>query len=137
MDKITEIITSFGYVGIILLMLLENFIPPIPSEVIMPLAGVAVARGEMNGLIAVMAGTVGSVAGALLWYYAGRVLGLTRICRMADNYGKWVGISSQEVRAVQHWSNGKGGYWSVCLGRLLPSIRTYISVPAGTAKMSF
>lgn len=134
---ITDAIATFGYVGIGLLMLLENVIPPIPSEVIMPLAGVAVARGEMTFPAAVLAGSIGSILGALVWYYIGKSLGLERICQLADRYGKWLGISSKEVQAVQRWFASKGGYWAVGLGRLLPSIRTYISVPAGITRMPF
>ena len=134
---ITDAIAAFGYVGIALLMLLENVIPPIPSEVIMPLAGIAVARGEMTLPAAIVAGSVGSILGALFWYYIGQALGLERICRLADRYGKWLGISSKEVRAVQRWFSSKGGFWAVGLGRLLPSIRTYISVPAGITRMPF
>ncbi|MEO0348420.1 MAG: DedA family protein [Cyanobacteria bacterium P01_A01_bin.15] len=137
LERITDAIAQFGYVGIAFLMLLENVIPPIPSEVIMPLAGFAVARGEMSMAGAIAAGTVGTLAGALVWFYIGSLLGLRRICSLADRYGKWLGISSQDVLAVQRWFAKRGGYWSVALGRVLPSIRTYISVPAGIAKMPF
>lgn len=135
LDQITDAIAHFGYWGIALLMLLENVIPPIPSEVIMPLAGFAVAKGEMDMLGAIVSGTAGTVLGALVWFYIGSMLGLQRICRLANRYGKWVGVSSKEVMAVQQWFSKRGGYWSIALGRLLPSIRTYISVPAGIARM--
>ncbi len=137
LDKITEIITFFGYWGIAGLMLLENVIPPIPSEIIMPLAGFAAARGDMNLGWAIFSGTVGSVLGALLWYYIGKALGLARLCELADRRGKWLGISSKEIVAVQKWFLHRGGYWAVGLGRLVPGIRTYISVPAGITKMPF
>ena len=134
-EYITTAITSFGYWGIAFLMLLENVIPPIPSELIMPLAGFAAARGEMNLVSAIASGTFGSVLGALVWYYVGRWLGLTRICNLADRHGKWLGISSEEVMSVQQWFSRRGGYWAVGLGRLIPGIRTYISVPPGIANM--
>ena len=137
LEYITAAIALFGYWGIAFLMLLENVIPPIPSEIIMPLAGFAVARGEMTMLGAITSGTIGSVLGALVWYYIGRSLGLTQICKLADRYGKWLGVSSKEVRSGQKWFTRRSGYWAVGLGRLLPSIRTYISVPAGIAKMPF
>lgn len=116
-------------------MLLENVIPPIPSEIIMPLAGFAVARGEMNMVSAIVAGSVGSVLGATLWYYIGLAFGLRRICELADSRGKWLGISSKEIVTVQKWFANKGGYWAIGLGRLVPGIRTYISVPAGITRM--
>ncbi|MEO0458728.1 MAG: DedA family protein [Cyanobacteria bacterium P01_A01_bin.114] len=137
LDHITTAIALFGYWGIAFLMLLENVIPPIPSEIIMPLAGFAVARGEMTMLGAITAGTVGSVLGALVWYYIGKLLGLKRICKLANRYGRWLGVSGKEVMSVQTWFANRSGYWAVGLGRLLPSIRTYISVPAGVAKMPF
>lgn len=115
-------------------MLLENIVPPIPSELIMPLAGFAVARGEMNMIAAIAAGTFGSVLGGLAWYYVGKILGLERIRQLADRYGKWLGISSKEVMTTQQWFS-KRGYWAIGFGRLVPGIRTYISVPAGIADM--
>ena len=115
-------------------MLLENVVPPIPSELIMPLAGFAVARGEMNMTLAIAAGTLGSVIGGLAWYYVGKILGLERIRTLADQHGKWLGISSKEVMATQKWFSRRG-YWAIGLGRLIPGIRTYISVPAGIANM--
>ncbi len=135
LEQVTNIVMLFGYWGIAFLMLLENVIPPIPSELIMPLAGFAVARGEMNMLGAIAAGTSGSVLGGFIWYYIGERLGLERICILADRYGKWLGISSKEVQATQQWFIKKGGLWAIGLGRLVPGIRTYISVPAGIAKM--
>ena len=134
-DSITDIVTLFGYWGIAALMLLENVIPPIPSEIIMPLAGFAAAKGEMNLIAAIASGTFGSVLGATVWYYIGIALGLRRICELADSKGKWLGISSKEIVTVQKWFARKGGYWAVGLGRLIPGIRTYISVPAGITKM--
>ena len=135
LDRITDAVAVFGYWGIAALMLLENVIPPIPSELIMPLAGFAAARGEMNLVGAIAAGTVGSVLGALVWYYIGRALGFERICQLADRRGKWLGISSQEIITVQQWFSKQGGYWAIGLGRLVPGIRTYISVPAGVTQM--
>ncbi len=135
-EQVTNIVTLFGYWGIAFLMLLENVIPPIPSELIMPLAGFAVARGDMNMVGAIAAGTFGSVLGGLIWYYVGERLGLERTCALADRYGKWLGISSKEVRATQQWFVRKGGLWAIGLGRLVPGIRTYISVPAGIARMT-
>jgi membrane protein DedA with SNARE-associated domain len=137
LEQLTAAISQSGYWGIILLMLLENVIPPIPSEVIMPLAGFAVAKGELNLLATIAAGTAGTLLGALVWFYIGRLLGLRRIYRLASRYGQWAGISGKDVIKVQQWFKQRGGYWSIALGRLLPSIRTYISVPAGIARMSF
>ncbi|MEM9803661.1 MAG: DedA family protein [Cyanobacteria bacterium P01_D01_bin.56] len=135
LEHITNAIAHFGYWGIALLMLLENVIPPIPSEIIMPLAGFTVAKGEISMVGAIASGTLGTLLGALAWFYIGKLLGFRRIYKLANRYGKWMGISGKEVRSVQQWFNKRGGYWSIALGRLLSSIRTYISVPAGIANM--
>ncbi len=137
LGKVSHIVALFGYWGVAALMLLENVIPPIPSELIMPLAGFSAARGEMNLWGAIAAGSAGSIIGALIWYYVGYVFGLERICALADRYGKWFGISSKEIRSVQGWFSKQGGYWAIGLGRLIPGIRTYISVPAGVVQMPF
>ncbi|MEL6602126.1 MAG: DedA family protein [Cyanobacteria bacterium J06614_10] len=134
-EQVTSAIALFGYWGIAFLMILENVIPPIPSELIMPLAGFAAARGEMDMLGAIISGTVGSVLGGLVWYYIGQIFGIERICSLADRYGKWLGVSSREVLSTQQWFSQRGGYWAIGLGRLVPGIRTYISVPAGIANM--
>jgi membrane protein DedA with SNARE-associated domain len=134
-EQITAIISLFSYWGIAFLTLLENIIPPIPSELIMPLAGFAAARGDMSLMGAIIAGTVGSILGALVWYYIGQALGLKRTCDLADRYGKWLGVSSVEVTSVHQWFCNRSGYWAVGFGRLVPSIRTYISVPAGISQM--
>ncbi len=137
LDKVADIVALFGYWGVAALMLLENVIPPIPSELIMPLAGFSAARGEMNLWGAIAAGSSGSILGALLWYYIGYAFGLERICTLADRRGRWFGISSKEIRSVQAWFSRQGGYWAIGLGRLIPGIRTYISVPAGVVRMPF
>src|SRR5918992_918021 len=82
-DWITNVISGHGYAGIALLMLGENVFPPIPSELIMPLAGFVAAQGELDPMLVVLAGTLGSVLGALPWYYAGRRLGEERMCALA------------------------------------------------------
>jgi membrane protein DedA with SNARE-associated domain len=133
-EWITTTINSLGYLGIGLLMFLENLFPPIPSELIMPLAGFTVAQGSMNFGMVVFAGVVGTMAGALPWYYAGRLLGGNRLKNWADRYGKWLGISSQDIQKSIDWFC-KHGNKAVLLGRLVPGVRTLISIPAGTCGM--
>lgn len=134
LEWITNAIATLGYLGIALLMFLENVIPPIPSELIMPLAGFAAARGELNLTSAIFSGTIGSVAGALLWYYVGQALGIVRVKKLADRYGRWVSLSSRDVDVAQRWLL-KRGYWAVGFCRVIPGVRTYISIPAGFARM--
>jgi membrane protein DedA with SNARE-associated domain len=134
LESITNTINSLGYVGIALLMALENIIPPIPSELIMPLAGFTVTQGKLNFFSVVIAGTFGSVIGASPWYFVGKFWGLKRIKTIADRYGKWLTISGKDVQKAKDWFDRKGDI-ATALGRLVPGIRTYISVPAGISKM--
>jgi membrane protein DedA with SNARE-associated domain len=133
-DWITNLMTSMGYLGIGLLMFLENLFPPIPSELIMPLAGFNIAKGKMAFLPAIAAGTIGTVLGALPWYYLGCQLGEERIKKLVDRYGKWLRISVRDVDRAKGWFD-RSGQFAVLIGRLIPGVRTLISLPAGMAKM--
>jgi membrane protein DedA with SNARE-associated domain len=130
-------ITGFhkmGNIGIALLMFAENLFPPIPSELIMPLAGFSAARGERNLAIVIIAGSVGSLLGALLWYYIGKGLGAERLKRWATRHGRWLTVSPGEIDRSCAWFDRHGGK-AVFIGRLIPAVRTLISVPAGIAGM--
>lgn len=134
-EKIISIITDSGYLGVFLLMLGENLFPPIPSEMIMPFAGFAAARGELDIVLVVLVGTAGSVAGALPWYFAGSWLGPRRLACLADRHGRWLTISASDVDKATRWFARHGGK-TVFFGRIIPAIRTLISVPAGVMSMS-
>lgn len=123
-----------GPFGIGLLMFLENVFPPIPSELIMPLAGYLATRGDMNILVVIGAGTIGSLLGTLPWYYLGRRLGHHGVRRLAENHGRWLTMSPSDVDAASDRFKRRGNS-SVMLGRLIPTVRTLISVPAGVANM--
>ena len=131
---VTNAVTAFGYWGIAFMMFLENLIPPIPSELVMPLAGYAASQGELNVGGAIAFGSVGSVLGALLWYYIGLSLGLDRLKALLDRYGRWVGLSSEDLDNAQSWFL-KRGTWTVGICRMIPGIRTYVSIPAGVTHM--
>jgi membrane protein DedA with SNARE-associated domain len=133
-EWITNIMTSLGYLGIGLLMFLENLFPPIPSELIMPLAGFTIAQGKMAFFPAIFAGVVGTVVGALPWYYAGKLLGEARLRSLADRYGKWVTISAKDIDKANSWFSKRGGQ-AVFFCRLVPGVRTLISLPAGINDM--
>ena len=135
LDWVTNTVTSLGYFGIALLMFLENIVPPIPSEIIMPLAGFVVAQGDLNFALVVIAGIVGSVLGAVPWYYLGKYMKLKRIKKLAAKYGKWITVSEDDVMRVKHWFDRRGNI-ATCLGRMVPGIRTFISVPAGISEMN-
>jgi membrane protein DedA with SNARE-associated domain len=133
LDWITHTINTLGYAGIALLMCLENLFPPIPSELIMPLSGFVVTQGTLKLPWVILAGVIGSIVGTLPWYFLGKFLGLKKLKTLADRRGKWLGLSSKEVEHVQNWFHR--GEIAVGLGRLVPGIRTYISIPAGISHM--
>lgn len=134
-DWIKTVIQSIGYPGIALLMIVENIFPPIPSEIIMPFAGFVTEQGELNFYGVVAAGTFGSVLGTLPFYYLGRKVGDNRLKRWADKHGKWLMLSSNDIDRAQGWFDRHDAA-AVFFCRLIPGIRTLISVPAGIQKMN-
>ncbi len=132
--KAVETNQWIGYWAILLAMFLENLIPPIPSELIMPLGGFYVSQGQLDFLPVVLAGLLGTVIGALPWYGIGRLVNEERLERWLEKNGRWIGISPQELARSRKWFN-RYGVSLVFWGRLVPGIRTLISVPAGVELM--
>jgi membrane protein DedA with SNARE-associated domain len=133
---ITAVIQKIGLIGVGLLMLVENLIPVIPSELIMPMAGFESARGTFSPVLVVVVGTIGSIVGALPWYWAGRWLGVERVTRWAEHGGRWLTLSPDEVERGAAWFQ-RWGAAAVCIGRCLPGVRGVICLPAGMARMPF
>ncbi len=133
-DWVTGMVERTGYLGIALLMFAENVFPPIPSELIMPLAGFTAARGELNIVLVMVAGSAGSLLGALLWYVIGRWIGCERLKQWTAAHGRWFTIAPEEVDQASDWFCRHGGK-AVLIGRLVPALRTLISVPAGITGM--
>ena len=133
-DWILSVIESFGLPGLAGLMLLENVFPPIPSELVIPLAGFLAASGALPLLGAFLAATAGSVAGALFWYYAGRLVGRDRLRAFAARRGRWIGFTPDDLEAAERWFERHGGKM-VLFGRMVPGVRTFVSIPAGLAGM--
>jgi membrane protein DedA with SNARE-associated domain len=133
-DWIVGWVEGGGYVAIALLMLLENVFPPIPSELIMPLAGFSAAKGNLNIVGVVAAGTVGSLAGAFFWYWIGRAVGPERLKAFAGRHGRWLTLEPDEIdRARAVFDRHRAA--ALFLGRLIPTVRTLISVPAGVNRL--
>ena len=135
-DWIVRLIEQSGYLGIGFLMFLETVFPPIPSEVIMPIAGVAAGQGKLHFGMVVAAGTAGAMLGNIVWYLAARALGVTRLRPFIARYGRWLTMEWAEVERAERWF-AKFGSFFVFLGRLLPTIRSLVSVPAGLLRMRF
>ncbi|RZO50270.1 MAG: DedA family protein [Prochlorococcus sp. MED-G132] len=125
-----------GYGAIFAAMFLENLFPPIPSELIMPLGGFYVQQGQLQFLPVVLAGLLGTLLGALPWYGIGRVINEKRLEVWLSRHGRWIGISPAELARSRRWFN-RYGTALVFWGRLVPGIRTLISVPAGIELMPF
>ncbi len=131
---IIEAIARGGYLGIFLLMVIENVFPPVPSEVIMGIGGVLVARGDMAFWPLMVAGTAGTVAGNYAWYWVGDHWGYERTRPFIDRWGRWLTIDFAHMEAASRFFNSHG-QWVVFFLRFSPFMRTLISLPAGLAHM--
>ena len=135
-DWVVRLIEQSGYLGVAFLMFLETIFPPIPSEVIMPVAGMAAAKGKLGFVGVVAAGTAGAMLGNIVWYLAARALGIHRLRPLIDRYGRWLTITWPEVTRAERWFAHHGTAF-VFFGRLLPTVRSLVSVPAGLLRMRF
>ena len=134
-SKAVETNSTIAYLAICFAMFLENIIPPIPSEIIMPLGGFFVYQQKLNFYILIFWGLLGTILGSLPWYYLGRLVNEKRLSNFLDRKGKYIGITSDDLAKSKRWFD-KYGVSLVFWGRLVPGIRTLISVPAGMELMS-
>jgi len=134
-SKAVETNSTIAYLTICFAMFLENIIPPIPSEIIMPLGGFFVYQQKLNFYILIFWGLLGTILGSLPWYYLGRLVNEKRLSNFLDRKGKYIGITSDDLAKSKRWFD-KYGVSLVFWGRLVPGIRTLISVPAGMELMS-
>ena len=133
-DFILNAIAQAGYLGIFLLMALENIVPPIPSEVIMGLGGMAVARGDMALVPLVLVGTAGTTVGNCFWYWLGRGIGYERFRPFVERYGRWLTLDWPGVERLHRFFVKQGG-WVIFVFRFMPAFRTIVSLPAGMVRM--
>jgi membrane protein DedA with SNARE-associated domain len=134
-DRLIELVDAWGYLGVAIAMFLENVFPPIPSEVIMGLTGMAVADGRLTFAGAVASGTAGAVLGNWVWYWIGRVVGYERFRPLIDRWGRWLTLDWAEVEKIVDLFKRFDSaivFWA----RFLPQVRTMISLPAGMLIMS-
>lgn len=131
---VQDIILDFGYPGIIFVMFLENVFPPIPSELVLPFAGFQVAEGNFNLIVVWIASVIGSLAGAIVLYYIGVWAGEHVVRQFLRRFGKWFMLSESDYDRALHFFD-KYGEVIVFTGRLMPIIRSLISVPAGADRM--
>ena len=133
-EFILNLIVGGGYAGIFLLMVAENIFPPIPSEVIMGLGGMAVAHGDMSLLPLIVIATLGTTIGNCFWFWLGWRIGHERFRPLVERYGRWLTLDWQEVERL-HDFFVRHGHWVIFVCRFLPISRTLISLPAGMTRM--
>ena len=134
-DWIIHLVEWGNYWGVALLMLLETVFPPVPSEVIMTVAGVSAARGNMNLGGAIVAGTAGAMLGNWMWYWLAIKFGERRMRSFIDSYSRWLTLDWAEIDRG-HALFRKHGAIIVLVARMLPTLRSLISIPAGLFCMS-
>ncbi|HEX8621678.1 MAG TPA: DedA family protein [Allosphingosinicella sp.] len=133
-DWTIRLIDQTGYVGIFLLMFLETIFPPIPSEVIMPVAGQRTVDGPLALWGVIASGSAGAMLGNLFWYALARVIGMRRFRPFIENYGRWLTMDWDDVEKAEKLF-GRFGGTIVSVGRMLPTIRSIVSIPAGLLSM--
>lgn len=133
-DWVSDVIGALGYAGVAFLVALENVFPPIPSEVVLPLAGFVAGRGDANLLGMILAATLGSVAGAWALYGAAAAIGPTRLRALVVRYGRWFGARESDLDRAEAWFDRRA-LAAVLLGRCVPLIRSIVSIPAGFRRM--
>jgi len=131
---IQQLIDQLGYFGVAVLMFAETVFPPLPSEVIMPLAGLRASRGALSVPGVVAAGAAGAMTGNLCWYAVARMLGIDRLHGLVDRHGRWLTLGWEEVERARNWFRDHGALF-VCMGRIVPTVRSVISIPAGLLRM--
>ncbi|KAA0955812.1 DedA family protein [Sporosarcina sp. ANT_H38] len=133
---ITEFMDQFGYFGVFLLIMIENVFPPIPSEVILTFGGFMTTYSDMTRVGVIIAATAGSVIGAMILYSIGLFLDVARLEKIVDRWGGVLRLTRKDIRKADAWFD-KYGPWTVLLCRLVPLIRSLISIPAGMSNMNF
>ncbi|WP_028594934.1 DedA family protein [Paenibacillus assamensis] len=133
---ITGIMNDFGYIGVFLLIAIENLFPPIPSEVILTFGGFMTTYSDMSVVGVVIASTLGSIVGAIALYYVGYLVDVNRMERFVGKYGRFLQLTPSDVTKTYSWFT-KYGVWAVFLCRMVPLLRSLISVPAGSTRMNF
>ena len=131
---IANLIEQYGYFGILLLITLENIFPPIPSEVILMFGGFMTTKTSLSVLGVAVVATTGSIVGSLMLYGIGRMFSMNRLERIIERKGVWMRLKKEDVQKANNWIKTYG-YWAVVICRMIPLIRSLISIPAGMAHM--
>lgn len=133
---ITDFMEQYGYIGVFLMIALENIFPPIPSEIILPFGGFMTTYTSMTVPGVIIASTAGSVTGAILLYGIGLLLDVERLEKIIDRWGNVLRVTKEDISKADAWFD-KYGVWTVLFCRMVPLIRSLISIPAGMSNMKF
>ena len=131
---VQDVIESLGYLGVAILVVIENLFPPIPSEIVLPFAGFVAQRGDASVVVMILAATIGSVVGALILYYLSWVIGPDRLRQFVVRFGKWFGVKESDLTRAEEWFDRRSTT-AVLVGRCVPLIRSIVSIPAGFRRM--
>ncbi|EAF0223471.1 DedA family protein [Listeria monocytogenes] len=131
---ITSIMADFGYIGIFVLIMVENLFPPIPSEIILTFGGFMMTVTSLNVVMVIIVATLGSVVGAILLYKVASYFGKERLTKIVLKYGRILRLKESDIERAENFFL-KYGSWAVFLCRMIPLIRSLISIPAGMTKM--
>lgn len=132
---IISFMEEFGYIGIFLMIMLENIFPPIPSEVVLAFGGFMTTKTDTTILGVILSSTCGAVAGAIVLYYLGKLLHFERLEKIVDRWGYLLRTKKEDVYRANQWFD-KYGVWTVFFCRMVPIVRSLISIPAGMGKMN-
>lgn len=135
-EWVLSVMEKLGYLGIAFLMFLDNIFPPIPSEIIMPSAGYTASKGDLSLIGVIIAGSAGSLIAAMILYWIGRKIPEQRLFSFIEHYGKFLRIKVTDLEKALDWFN-QHGHKIVFFGRMIPAVRSLISIPAGMSKMPF
>lgn len=133
---ITDFMEEFGYLGIFLMIALENLFPPIPSEIVLSFGGFMTTQSDLTVTGVVLASTLGAVVGAIALFYIGRLLDVERLERIVERWGHLLRTDKEDIHKANAWFH-RYGIWTVFFCRMVPIVRSLISIPAGMAKMNF
>ncbi|ADC86641.1 MULTISPECIES: undecaprenyl phosphate transporter UptA [Staphylococcus] len=132
---ITDFINQWGYTAIFILILLENVLPVVPSEIILTFAGLMSVKSGLSIAILFTISTIASFIGLLILFYLCRLISENSLYRFVDKYGKWVKLKSKDLKRANDWFK-KYGAWAVLLCRFIPVLRVLITIPAGINRMN-
>lgn len=135
-EWIIETIEQFGYLGIFFMMAVENLFPPIPSEFILPFSGFLTTYMDLSVLGVLTAASIGSIIGAIILYGIGLMLDVEQLEKIVDRWGHVLRITKQDISKADLWFD-RYGYWTVLFFRMIPLVRSLISIPAGMSNMKF